>query len=416
MPFNDVSKPPPPLPSTALTTFLPGVSLLRPLSRRGTGPGMIILAADYGDSLAITDGVPSLLVKWAEEGYTVVEIKAEAFKSGAEDLIRSAIEAVQGCDACEPKDKIGLAAYDPELWNIVAPTLSSYPSVVAAAVYADAPQDSSSKPIVGVSIPVLQHLAGKPAGDSVQSDKSHNVKKYYYSNVTSSKFATPFHGSFHYNTEAISHTRSLTLFKKEMNGPYFDLETIWDEHTYYEFADRSVEHTMSTMVQEPYVNHVPTMTGGIGRTKLTHFYQHNFIFNNSADSELELTSRTVGVDRVIDEFIFKFTHDQMIDWILPGVPPTNKRVEVPFTAVVNVRGDRLYHEHIAWDQGSVLRQIGLLPEYLPFPYPLPEGSGPATGRQVEYRVPVAGIATANKMRDRNGGPSNEMFEYKIREV
>lgn len=101
---------------------------------------------------------------------------------------------------------------------------------------------------------------------------------------------------------------------------------------------------------------------------------------------------------------------------LPGVPPTNKRVEVPFTAVVNVRGDRLYHEHIAWDQGSVLRQLGLLPEYLPFPYPLPEGSGPATGSQVEYRVPVAGIETANKMRDRNGGPSNEMFEYKIREV
>lgn len=70
---------------------------------------MIILAADYGDSLAITDGVPSPLVKWAEEGYTVVEIKAEAFRSGAKDLIRGAIEAVQGCDACEPKDKIGLA-------------------------------------------------------------------------------------------------------------------------------------------------------------------------------------------------------------------------------------------------------------------------------------------------------------------
>lgn len=86
------------------------------------------------------------------------------------------------------------------------------------------------------------------------------MKKYYYPNVTSSKFATPFQDSFHYNTEAISHTRNLTLFKKEMDGPYFDLETIWEEHTYYEFADRSVEHTMSTMVQEPYVNHVPTVS------------------------------------------------------------------------------------------------------------------------------------------------------------
>lgn len=57
------------------------------------------------------------------------------------------------------------------------------------------------------------------------------------------------------------------------------------------------------------------MTGGIGRTNLSHFYQHNFIFNNSADSELELTSRTTGIDRIVDEFIFKFTHDQMIDWM-----------------------------------------------------------------------------------------------------
>lgn len=415
MPFNDISKPPPPLPSPVLTAVLPGVSLLRPLTRRGTGPGMIVLAADYGDSLAITDGVPSPLIKWAEEGYAVVEIRAEALKSAHGDPIRSAIEALYGCDVCEPKDKIGLTAYDPELWNIVAPKLSNHPSVVVAAVYADASTESTLPPSL-VSIPVLQHLAGAPAGAAPVSNISKNVKKYYYPNVTSSKFATPFQDSFHYNTEAISHTRNLTLFKKEMDGPYFDLETIWEEHTYYEFADRSVEHTMSTMVQEPYVNHVPTMTGGIGRTKLSHFYEHNFIFNNSADSELELTSRTVGVDRVIDEFIFKFTHDQMVDWILPGVPPTNKRVEVPFTAVVNVRGDRLYHEHIAWDQGSVLRQLGLLPEYLPFPYPLPEGSGVATGQQVEYRVPVAGIEIANKMRDRNGGPSNEMFEYKVREV
>lgn len=108
MPFNDISKPPPPLPTPVLTAVLPGVSLLQPLSRRGTGPGMIILVTDYSDSLAITDGVPSPLVKWAEEGYTVVEIKAEALKSTGTDPIRSAIETLYECDVCEPKDKIGL--------------------------------------------------------------------------------------------------------------------------------------------------------------------------------------------------------------------------------------------------------------------------------------------------------------------
>lgn len=66
------------------------------------------------------------------------------------------------------------------------------------------------------------------------------------------------------------------------------------------------------------------MTGGIGRTKLSHFYRHNFIFNNSADTELELISRIMGIDRIVDEFIFKFTHDQMIDWY--AVPTEHSRV------------------------------------------------------------------------------------------
>lgn len=107
--FNDISKPPPPLPSPELTEVTPGVSLLRPLSRRGTGPGVIILTADYDDSLAIREGVPSPLVKWAEEGYTVVEIQARALSAGeGAQLIKSAVEALAGCEKCEPKDKVGL--------------------------------------------------------------------------------------------------------------------------------------------------------------------------------------------------------------------------------------------------------------------------------------------------------------------
>lgn len=100
-----------------------------------------------------------------------------------------------------------------------------------------------------------------------------------------------------------------------MGGPYFDLEAIWEEHTLFEFGERAVEKTMSTMVQEPYVNHIPTMTGGVGRANLTNFYRDHFIFNNPEDTALELVSRTVGIDRVIDEFIFSFTHNRMIDWL-----------------------------------------------------------------------------------------------------
>jgi carboxymethylenebutenolidase len=76
----------------------------------------------------------------------------------------------------------------------------------------------------------------------------------------------------------------------------------------------------------------------------------------------------------------------------------------------------LYHEHISWDQGTVLAQLGLMPEYLPFPYPLSDGTAGPAGKRFEYRVPVAGIDTTKKVRDRNSVPSNEMFKYSVREL
>jgi carboxymethylenebutenolidase len=100
---------------------------------------------------------------------------------------------------------------------------------------------------------------------------------------------------------------------------------------------------------------------------------------------------------------------------LPGVPPTHRRAELPFTAVVNIRGDRLYHEHISWDQGTALRQLGLMPDFLPFPYPLSKGNSLPTDAELEYRVPVLGIETADKLRNRKSVPSNQMFEYAVRE-
>lgn len=104
---------------------------------------------------------------------------------------------------------------------------------------------------------MLQHISG-PAAKVEEGTSS--IVQYYYPKTKSRAFAIPWHEHFHYITESISHTRSLQFLKPKLNGPFFDLEKIWEEHTYYEFADRSVEHTMSTMVQEPYVNHIPTVS------------------------------------------------------------------------------------------------------------------------------------------------------------
>ncbi|KAJ5570116.1 uncharacterized protein N7459_009546 [Penicillium hispanicum] len=408
--FADITKPPAPLPSIQLAKLRQGASLLYPLSRRGYGPGLIVLHEDSTDPLAFTEGIPSPLVKWAEEGYAVVQLGLSAFEGDSREALKEAVEALKECEKCEPKGSVGLVAYSPDLWNRAVPELADVPEIIAGIVYAD---KSTLPTLQSTTTAVLQHIAGQDAAARVRSE---TLVQYYYPGMKSHAFAVPGQDDFHYNTEAVAHTRNLQFLKPRMGGPYFDLETIWNEHTYYEFADRSVEHTMSTMVEEPYVNHVPTITGGIGRENLSHFYTHNFIFNNSADTELELISRTIGIDRVVDEFIFKFTHDRELDWLIPGIPPTNREVEVPFTAVVNIRGDRLYHEHIAWDQGTVLRQLGLMPDFLPFPYALPDGRAPGSNMAYEYRVPVAGADTASKMRNRNGVPSNEMFQFQIREV
>ncbi|KAG4433053.1 hypothetical protein IFR05_011471, partial [Cadophora sp. M221] len=258
--------------------------------------------------------------------------------------------------------------------------------------------------------PLLLH-SSKKFEQSRETDTLHT-----YDSVPSINFILPGYDQYQAGPAGVAHTRTLGFLRAHLGGPHFNLEAIWDEHCLFEFGERDVEKTMGTMVAEPYVNHIPTMTGGIGRKALTAFYRDHFIFNNPEDTQLELISRTVGTDRVIDEFIFRFTHDKVIDWLVPGIPPTQKHVRVPFTSVVNVRGDRLYHEHIAWDQACVLRQLGLLPEYLPFPYPLPDGRVPAKGKRFEYRVPAAGVETATKLVDESSVVSNEMLGFEIREV
>jgi carboxymethylenebutenolidase len=226
--------------------------------------------------------------------------------------------------------------------------------------------------------------------------------------------------------------------KKHLDGPWFDLEAVWEEHCRFEFAERDVARTMDTMVAQPYVNHIPTMTyvcplsplshefqgedilthlcsGGIGKDKLTSFYTHHFIFSNPPDTSLSLVSRTVGTDRVVDEFVFSLTHSQEVPWLIPGIPPTGKKLEIPFTSIVGMRGDRLCHEHISWDQATVLKQLGLLPEYVAFPYQI-DGKAPEKGKRYEVPLPVVGAEASRKLVDEGCGESNVLMERKWRTV
>jgi carboxymethylenebutenolidase len=134
----------------------------------------------------------------------------------------------------------------------------------------------------------------------------------------------------------------------------------WDEHISYEFSTRDVSSTIATMVEDAYVNHVPVMTGGYGHEALRRFYKEDFISPMPADTSIQLVSRTLGQDQLVDEIIFSFTHTEEMPWMLPGVPPTQRHVDIPLVVVVGFRDGKLAHERIYWDQASVLKQIGLL--------------------------------------------------------
>src|ERR1700757_4606481 len=138
------------------------------------------------------------------------------------------------------------------------------------------------------------------------------------------------------------------------------LAWLWEEHVRHEFATKSTDKTLATMVEDAYVNHVPVMTGGSGKPELRQFYSTHFIPKMPPDLEMTSVSRTIGNDQLVEEMVLKFTHSIEIDWMLPGVAPTGRPVEVALVVVVRFRDGKLAHEHIYWDQASVLKQIGLL--------------------------------------------------------
>ena len=145
-----------------------------------------------------------------------------------------------------------------------------------------------------------------------------------------------------------------------------DLGARFDEHVANEFVAKDVDATMATMVAEPYVWHVPALTGGSGGADVRRFYASQFVGHTPDDSVLTPIGRTVSEDRVIDEFVFEFIHDIEIPWMLPGVAPTGRRVRIPMVVVMGFGGDRVAYEHIYWDQAAVLVQLGLLdPALLP---------------------------------------------------
>jgi carboxymethylenebutenolidase len=148
-------------------------------------------------------------------------------------------------------------------------------------------------------------------------------------------------------------------------GTEGELSGVWDQHLGSEFSAKSAEEAVATMTAESYVNLIPLMVGARGRDQVREFYANHFLSQLPLDIETVTVSRTIGQDQVVDEMIMRFTHSIRMDWLLPGVAPTGKRVELPFVAIIRFDGDKIAHEHLYWDQASVLVQLGLLDRSLP---------------------------------------------------
>jgi broad specificity phosphatase PhoE len=167
-----------------------------------------------------------------------------------------------------------------------------------------------------------------------------------------------------------------------------ELAAVLDDHLAGEFELRDVDATMATMTDDPYLDHVPVMTGGVGRAEVRRFYERHFIPKWPDDVKVVPISRTIGRDRVVDEIVASFTHDVEMDFMLPGIAPTGRFVELPHAVVVKFEGGKVAHEHVYWDQASLLVQVGLL--------------DPGA-------LPVSGAEQAHKLLDRTL-PTNTLMQ------
>ena len=248
--------------------------------------------------------------------------------------------------------------------------------------------------------PLMLHVAGKDEYCPPEAQKQ--IHETLDSNplVTIHDYPEQDHafgrpGGKHYDAASaeLANLRTLEFFVRNLSGEGIasaqkSLSDRWDEHVKYEFATRDTEDTLKTMVPDAYVNHVPVLTGGVGHDQLREFYSKRFIPQMPPDTSMTPVSRTIGVDRVVDEMVFEFTHTIKMDWMLPGVQPTGKHVKIPLVVIVHFRDGKLAHEHIYWDQASVLAQLGLIET---------------------AKLPIVGVETAEKVLNPSL-PANELMK------
>lgn len=353
------------------------------LPASGSGPGLVLCQEIFG----VNANMQAMADLYAEEGYMVLVPDLYwrlqpgiSLTDAAEDMpaalgyyqrfdeasgmqdVQAAITCLRNLPGCS--GQVGVMGYC--LGGKLAYLAASQTDADVAVGYYGVGIEQALPAMAALTCPLLLHIAEldtfcpPAAREAILAAAATQplVKTQVYPSMDHA-FARVGGTHYHAPSAQMAYSRTLGALRKAI-GPDYDLSAIADHHFALEFATRDADATMTTMVPEPYVNHVPTMTGGVGYAMLRRFYQHHFIHNNPQDMHMTPISRVVGADRMVDEFVLSFTHDCEIDWLLPNVAPTGRHIEIPMLVVVTFRGDKLYNEHIYWDQASVLVQAGLL--------------------------------------------------------
>tara|TARA_Y100001934_G_scaffold60157_1_gene74592 strand:+ start:286 stop:1401 length:1116 start_codon:yes stop_codon:yes gene_type:complete len=341
----------------------------------GSGPGLVLLCGDVSASIANARGT-----LFAEEGYAVLNLPgspAPAEVAAAADTLAEKTECTGGpvCIAHGKPIEAALAV------------AGKFDAVVAFDPDPSAPADTLNR---ACACPTVWQFGTKDDSDAsalvcalrTGLDPSNGSRVYEWHDAAAG-FSLPGHPAFDGRVDSLAHSRTLELIRR-MVGPHYDYVALFAEHIRHEFETRDVDATMETMISDPYVNHVATLAGGVGHDMLKRFYKYHFVEQNSTDRSSVTVSHTLGPDRVVLELVVRFKHDQMLDRYFPEIEPTQEYVELATVLIVKFRGDKVCHEHIYWDQGSALKQIGVLD----------------TGM-----LPVAGAEAARKVLDEHL-PSN----------
>lgn len=386
------------------------------LPAAGFGPGIVVIQEIFG----VTNYIRTVADWYASHGFVAVcpdlfwrqepnielsyegEGRNRAFalysaldKDKAVDDCAAAVDFLRGSPLCN--GSVGAVGFC--LGGNLAYLLAARYKPDAAVSYYGVGIEKKLDEAENLTAPVMLHMPLKDK--SCPPDAQQQIREVIGQNPLATLHAYPDQdhafartGGEHHDAAAaeLANLRSLEFFVRHLAGSSLAsaqqrLSDKWDEHVKYEFATRDTADTIKTMVEDSYVNHVPVMTGGVGHQQLTEFYSKRFIPQMPADTNMTPVSRTVGLDRVVDEMVFEFTHSIKMDWMLPGVEPTGKHVKVALVVIVHFRNGKLAHEHIYWDQASVLAQLGLI------------DAG---------NLPVSGVASAEKVLNPKL-PSNELM-------